>query len=164
LKESFFHFKVIFFLLYLIYFAGILKLQLFWTDDSSVPAVPVRDIYKLEFQRFLMTPGWGQFDFPIWSAVYIFSTCVFVAHAWMGWKKLVTSSAFGIPKLHQNRVVSMGVAIFVVLGLIYISFPGYVMYVGQVKCGAAKTGNSSLLNTQSDATQAFSYQLSCNSQ
>merc|ERR1712151_56582 len=55
---------------FLIYFGGITKLQLFWTDDHEVPAVPVRDIYKLEFDRFLG-------DNNVWSVYYIFSTVVF---------------------------------------------------------------------------------------
>merc|ERR1719213_887388 len=37
---------------YLINFWGILRLQLFWTSDTSVAPVPVRDIYKLEFEIF----------------------------------------------------------------------------------------------------------------
>merc|ERR1719313_125972 len=37
---------------YMINFLGIPHLQLFWTDDKSVDPVPVRDIYKLEFQIF----------------------------------------------------------------------------------------------------------------
>merc|ERR1719174_3487827 len=31
---------------------GVLLLQLFWTADKSVDPVPVRDIYKLEFELF----------------------------------------------------------------------------------------------------------------
>merc|ERR1719343_1287789 len=37
---------------YLINFLGILQLNLFWTDDTSVPKVGVRDIYALEYQLF----------------------------------------------------------------------------------------------------------------
>merc|ERR1712139_458299 len=37
---------------YLINFWGILKLNLFWTDDETVPEVPVRDIYQLEYSLF----------------------------------------------------------------------------------------------------------------
>merc|ERR1719389_1285211 len=37
---------------YFINFWGLLQLQLFWTSDTSVQAVPVRDIYKLEFEIF----------------------------------------------------------------------------------------------------------------
>merc|ERR1712007_315834 len=60
---------------YLIYFWGITKLQLFWTDDESVKPVPVRDIYKLEFDRFLgATDGTGLF----WSFYYVFSTLIFM--------------------------------------------------------------------------------------
>merc|ERR1712032_1509816 len=67
---------------YLIYFWGITKLQLFWTDDENVQPVPVRDIYKLEFDRFLGSS-------MIWSFYYIFSTSIFVIHATLGWNKLI---------------------------------------------------------------------------
>merc|ERR1712178_590 len=91
---------------FLIYFWGITKLQLFWTDDETVKAVPVRDIYKLEFDRFL---GSGQ----SWSYYYIFSTVIFVIHATLGWNKLTVSSAMlGIPKLHLPRVKWYGRIIF----------------------------------------------------
>merc|ERR1712216_342998 len=38
---------------FLVFFGGITKLQLFWTTDESVEPVKVRDIYRLEFDRFL---------------------------------------------------------------------------------------------------------------
>merc|ERR1712179_337101 len=107
---------------FLIYFGGITKLQLFWTDDHEVPAVPVRDIYKLEFDRFLG-------DNNIWSVYYIFSTVVFCYHAWKGWTK-ATQSVLGIPKLHIPRVQVIGYLIFVALAIIYISFPVFVMMTG----------------------------------
>merc|ERR1719443_2271897 len=85
---------------YLVFFGGITKLQLFWTTDESVEPVKVRDIYRLEFDRFL-----GQTEYnPIWAYYYIFSTLVFV--------------------------------IFVTLGLVYISFPAYVLWFGRgIMCG-----------------------------
>merc|ERR1711871_1573557 len=55
---------------YFIFFGGITKLQLFWTTDESVEPVPVRDIYRLEFDRFLK-------DDQMWAYYYIFSTLVF---------------------------------------------------------------------------------------
>jgi len=73
---------------YLIYFAGILQLQLFWTDDTSVDPVKVRDIYKLEFERFLNTFDAFGLKIPFfWSIVYIFCVLVFFFHACFGWKK-----------------------------------------------------------------------------
>merc|ERR1719166_729009 len=63
---------------YLINFWGILTLDLFWTEDTTVPKVGVRDIYALEFQIFRN---------PIWSFFYVFSVCVFVTHGCLGWKK-----------------------------------------------------------------------------
>merc|ERR1719231_480070 len=40
---------------YFVNFGGILSLNLFWTADQSVAPVPVRDIYKLEFEIFKST-------------------------------------------------------------------------------------------------------------
>lgn len=124
---------------YLIYFWGITKLQLFWTDDDSVKPVPVRDIYKLEFDRFL---GYNY----IWSAYYIFSTLIFMIHAILGWNKLTQASGkLGIPKLHLQPARVFGWLIFAALALIYISFPAYVMFTGGVECGKAlKVGGGNL--------------------
>jgi hypothetical protein len=101
---------------YLINFSGILSLNLFWTDDKSVAPVGVRDIYALEFQIFKS---------PLWSGFYIFSVCVFMVHACLGWKKV--TPVLGIPKGHISKVEKLGYLIFLVMGLIYISFPLYVM-------------------------------------
>merc|ERR1719343_1987703 len=101
---------------YLINFWGILSLNLFWTDDSSVNPVGVRDIYALEFQIFKN---------PLWSLFYIFSVLVFMTHYCIGWKKV--TPALGIPKGHIKKVEIIGYAIGIVMGLVYISFPLYVM-------------------------------------
>merc|ERR1712066_1210287 len=101
---------------YLINFWGILSLNLFWTDDASVGPVGVRDIYALEFQIFKN---------PLWSLFYIFSVCVFMTHYCIGWKKV--TPALGIPKGHIKKVEIIGYAIGIVMGLVYISFPLYVM-------------------------------------
>merc|ERR1712100_1006735 len=53
---------------YIINFSGILQLQLFWVSETSVDPVPVRDIYKLEFQIF---------ENIGWVAFYLFSVVVF---------------------------------------------------------------------------------------
>jgi len=136
---------------YLIFFGGITQLQLFWTTDESVDAVPVRDIYRLEFDRFLET-ALGVTNF--WAFVYILSVLVFVFHASWGWYKLVPAPAMGIPKLHQPNVTRIGYAIFIVLGAVYIAFPMYVIWYESIFgssaiCGAygkGMTGNDMLNN------------------
>merc|ERR1712070_345409 len=101
---------------FLINFWGILSLNLFWTDDTTVKPVGVRDIYALEYQLF---------QNKIWAAFYIFCSCLFMTHANMGWKKV--TPVLGIPKLHMKNVEYMGYAIFTIIGAIYISFPLFVM-------------------------------------
>eukprot|EP00440_Ansanella_granifera_P057617 gb/GFBE01062465.1/.p1 GENE.gb/GFBE01062465.1/~~gb/GFBE01062465.1/.p1 ORF type:complete len:360 (+),score=115.59 gb/GFBE01062465.1/:1-1080(+) len=101
---------------YLINFWGIPSLNLFWTGDKSVEPVGVRDIYALEFQIFKN---------PLWSLFYIFSVCVFMVHACLGWKKV--TPVLGIPKGHIQKVEILGYGIMIVMGLVYISFPLYVM-------------------------------------
>merc|ERR1712242_562228 len=93
---------------------GILSLDLFWTEDASVPKVGVRDIYALEFQIFKN---------PIWSFFYAFSVIIFMTHGCLGWKKVTPVL---VPKRYISKVELMGYAIFIVLGLIYLSFPLYV--------------------------------------
>jgi hypothetical protein len=146
---------------YLIYFSGILKLQLFWSDDSAIQPVPVRDIYKLEFERFLMTvdAGDGHTKIYLWSVVYIVSTCVFLVHASLGWDKV--TPALGIPLLHQRRVIWIGRAIFVTLAFIYISFPVFVMYKQGVECGKAEYVNGTNMNLVPHTESAFSYAVQC---
>ncbi|CAK9008239.1 unnamed protein product [Durusdinium trenchii] len=101
---------------YLINFWGILSLNLFWTDASYVEPVGVRDIYALEFQIFKN---------PLWSFFYIFSVAVFMVHACLGWKKV--TPVLGIPRGHIGKVEIIGYGIMIVMGLVYISFPVYVM-------------------------------------
>jgi len=103
---------------YLINFWGIPSLNLFWTDDTSVQPVGVRDIYALEFQIFKN---------PLWSLFYIFSVVVFMVHACLGWKKV--TPVLEIPKLHIQKVEILGYIIMIAMGAIYISFPLYVMAV-----------------------------------
>merc|ERR1712146_422073 len=104
---------------YLINFYGITSLKLFWTWDPTVTPVPVRDIYKLEFDLF-KSVGWCIF--------YMFSVCVFMMHACLGWQKVVPAPAMGIPKGHQAKVMKIGYGIFVVIGSIYLSFPLYTHF------------------------------------
>jgi predicted heme/steroid binding protein len=101
---------------FLINFFGILKLDLFWTDDTTVEKVGVRDIYALEYQIFKN---------PLWGAFYVCAVIVFMTHACLGWKKV--TPALGIPKGHHKKVEIYGYIIFAVLGLIYISFPIYCL-------------------------------------
>jgi len=102
---------------YLINFWGIPTLTLFWTDDSTVTPVGVRDIYALEFQLF---------QNQLWSGFYIFSVLIFVTHACLGWKKV--TPVLGIPRGHVSKVEAIGYLIFVTLGAIYISFPLWCMF------------------------------------
>ena len=81
--------------------------------------VGVRDIYALEFQIF---------HNPIWAVFYILSVFVFMTHACLGWEKVTGNAALGIPKLHHKNVKRMGYAIFIVIGLIYISFPLFTIF------------------------------------
>jgi len=97
---------------YLINFWGIPTLTLFWTDDTTVVPVPVRDIYALEFQLFQNT---------LWAGFYIGSVVIFMTHACLGWKKV--TPVLGIPRGHIGKVEAIGNLIFITLGAIYISFP-----------------------------------------
>merc|ERR1712196_411266 len=87
-----------------------MHLRLFWTPDTTVTPVPVRDIYKLEFDLFTQ----GQ---EAWVIYYLFSVAVFLTHGLLGWAKLVPSSAFHIPKLQQQKVINLGNAIIVFVAL-----------------------------------------------
>lgn len=102
---------------FLINIWGIFSLNLFWTPDTSVQPVGVRDIYKLEYELFRDQN---------WSAIYIVCVVIFVMHASMGWVKV--TPVLGIPKKHIKAVEKMGYLIFIVLGAIYISFPLFCMY------------------------------------
>jgi hypothetical protein len=111
---------------YLINFWGILHLNLFWTDDTSVTPVPVRDIYKLEFDLFKSNT---------WVWFYIFSVIVFLTHMCLGWAKAVPAPSMGIPKKFHHRVTNLGYVLAVFIGLIYVSFPIYAHLTSM------KTGN-----------------------
>jgi len=104
---------------YFINFAGITQLQLFWTSDTTVDPVPVRDIYKLEFEIF---KNMG------WVAFYMFSVLVFMAHAMLGWKKVVPAPVLRVPKGHIQRVKNIGYVLILGVGAIYLSFPMYTHF------------------------------------
>jgi len=101
---------------YFINFEGILQLQLFWTSDTSIAPVPVRDIYKLEFELF--SNGY-------WVLFYILSVFVFAVHMCLGWAKAVPAPSLGIPKKYHSYVTNIGYVLCAVIALIYISFPIY---------------------------------------
>jgi len=111
---------------YMINFLGIPKLQLFWTSETSVDPVPVRDIYKLEFELFSSLG---------WVAFYLFSVVVFMAHAILGWKKVVPAPALRVPKAHVQRVKNIGYVLILGIGAIYLSFPLYTHFMA-MKVGA----------------------------
>eukprot|EP00811_Abedinium_folium_P026317 NODE_3861_length_1971_cov_55.816161.p1 GENE.NODE_3861_length_1971_cov_55.816161~~NODE_3861_length_1971_cov_55.816161.p1 ORF type:complete len:539 (+),score=113.85 NODE_3861_length_1971_cov_55.816161:1-1617(+) len=100
----------------LINFYGIFSLNLFWDYDPSITPVPVRDIYKLEYEVF------SHLHYVI---IYIVSVIIFVFHACAGWLQLTMHPSFGIPKLHQRTVRNLGWIIFFAIGFIYLSFPLY---------------------------------------
>jgi flavocytochrome c len=106
---------------YLINFAGVTTLSLFWSFDPSVQAVPVRDIYKLEFDLFKTSPY-----HEAWSIIYVLAVFVFMIHAIWGWSNLLEKgNVLGVPKGHHRRVKILGNMIFIILGVIYISFVAY---------------------------------------
>merc|ERR1719343_579659 len=112
---------------FLINFSGITSLNLFWCEPGSDilcdnVKVGVRDIYALEFQIF---------QNPLWTAFYLFSVVIFMTHACFGWEKV--TPALGIPKGHQDNVKKIGYAIMITIGLIYISFPVFVVLTDPFK-------------------------------
>merc|ERR1712032_1059981 len=88
---------------FLINFSGIFSLNLFWSYDKDITPVPVRDIYKLEYEVF------SHIHYVVF---YIVCVCIFMFHACMGWRQLTCGATFGIPKLHQPTVTYIGYAIF----------------------------------------------------
>ena len=74
---------------------GLSRMELFWSRDTSIEPVPVRDIYKLEFDLF------SSFGWVVW---YQFCACIFLTHAALGWQKLVPAPSMAIPKAQQNKV------------------------------------------------------------
>jgi len=101
---------------YLINLAGVLTLSLFYTWEAGCTQVPVRDIYRLEFEIF-SSLGWCLFYI---SAVVIFST-----HTCLGWQKCVGAASLEIPKRYQNKAAHIGYVMTFFIALIYVSFPVY---------------------------------------
>jgi hypothetical protein len=100
--------------------------HLFWTSDPSIALVPVRDIYKLEFDLFQDTTM---------VLYYVCMVFVFFGHYCWGWAKVVPSSQLGIPKKYHWHVIMMGYAIGVFLLLCYTAFPLFCVFVGPSKGG-----------------------------
>merc|ERR1712182_77665 len=96
-------------------------LHLFYTIDTSVEIVQVRDIYKLEFDLF---------QSPFWVVYYCFSVFVFLAHYCWGWQKVIPSSQLGIPKPYHFFIQLIGYAIGAVIALCYLAFPLYCYFIG----------------------------------
>jgi len=111
---------------YFINFWGLLHLQLFWSSDPSVTPVPVRDIYKLEFEIFKSSS---------WCLFYIMSVVVFCMHMCWGWAKAVPAPSLGVPKKYHWYVTILGYCVAVFVSLIYISFPLYA-HLTTMKVGA----------------------------
>lgn len=97
-------------------YPGILTLNLFWVNDPTVEPVPVRDVYDLEFRIF------SDFNTRLF---YNFSAVMFMIHGCLGWAKVVPAPSMNIPKCHHHRVIPIGQALVVMIGLMYISFPIY---------------------------------------
>jgi cytochrome b involved in lipid metabolism len=100
---------------YLINFMGILSLNLFWMESCDAK-VPVRDIYKLEFDVF-KSPGWVCF--------YLASVCVFSTHMCLGWAKVIPAPSMGVPKKYHQKAIEIGYFLTGFIALIYASFPIY---------------------------------------
>merc|ERR1712061_746666 len=93
-----------------------LRLNLFWVDYPGCAVVAVRDIYRMEFVIF-QSLGWVLF--------YLSSVCIFTTHTCLGWKKVVTAPALGIPKKYHTHAGHIGMAITICIALIYATFPIY---------------------------------------
>jgi len=119
---------------YLVNFSwGLFKLKLFWdtsvdltTEEGRAQMVPVRDIYKLEYDVFQRSEYIFGLELPnVWAYFYIFAVVVFMMHGFWGFKKV--TPALGVPKGHHFRAETLGILIIIAVGLIYISFPVYCL-------------------------------------
>merc|ERR1740138_1828179 len=103
---------------YLINLATILELRLnlFWVHDEGCKAVPVRDIYQMEFEVF-QSLGWVLF--------YLASVIIFSTHMCLGWQKVVPAPSMDIPKRYHSKAIHMGYVMTVFIAIVYASFPIY---------------------------------------
>jgi hypothetical protein len=99
---------------YLVNVKGILSLNLFWVECNEQDAVPVRDIYRLEFEVF-KSLGWVLF--------YMSAVIMFCTHMCLGWQKVVPAPALDIPKRYHSKATHIGYVLTAFIALIYFSFP-----------------------------------------
>merc|ERR1719453_3014614 len=111
---------------YLINFEGILTLSLFWTWDTTVQPVPVRDIYRLEFELFKNM---------YWVMFYMGAISVFCTHMCLGWQKVVGAPSMDIPQRYQSKATHIGYVLTAFIAIIYFSFPIYT-HLCSMKTGA----------------------------
>jgi hypothetical protein len=108
---------------YYINVMGVLSLNLFWIPcrgaGSLVKEVPVRDIYRLEFEIF-RSAGWVLF--------YISSVTIFCVHMCLGWQKVVPAPALDIPKRYHAKATHIGYVMTGFIAAVYFSFPIYCYY------------------------------------
>jgi hypothetical protein len=93
-----------------------LRLNLFWVHDEDCVEVPVRDIYRMEFEVF-QSLGWCLF--------YVSAVAIFATHMCLGWQKAVPAPALEIPKRFHSKAVHIGYIMTAFISLVYISFPVY---------------------------------------
>jgi hypothetical protein len=113
---------------YYINVEGLLGLNLFWVDCPFEETVPVRDIYRLEFELF-RSGGWVLF--------YISSVTIFCTHMCLGWQKVVPAPALDIPKRYHAKATHVGYVMTAFIAMIYFSFPIYC-YMTSMKEGHFK--------------------------
>merc|ERR1712232_405716 len=93
-----------------------LSLNLFWVECNGQAPVPVRDIYRMEFEVF-QSLGWCLF--------YLSAVAIFCTHMCLGWQKVVPSPLLDIPKRYHSKAIHIGYVMTAFIGLIYASFPIY---------------------------------------
>mmetsp|Transcript_44022 Transcript_44022/g.108446 ORF Transcript_44022/g.108446 Transcript_44022/m.108446 type:complete len:965 (-) Transcript_44022:216-3110(-) len=122
----------------------LLHLRLFWTQNTEVPIVMVRDIYQLEYILF---------SDPMTCVFYMLSVMIFMTHGILGWVKAVPAGALGIPKIHHMKVNILGCVIIGFIGFIYLVFPVFC-YFSSPKHGHACDDAlaKGLLNTNQTGT------------
>merc|ERR1712151_703152 len=106
--------------------------NLFWVEcgaEGSPPQVPVRDIYRMEFEVF-QSLGWCLF--------YLSAVAMFCTHMCLGWQKAVPAPALDIPKRYHGKAIHIGYIMTAFIGCIYASFPIYT------HCFAMSNGSETL--------------------
>jgi len=101
---------------YLINLSGVLTLSLWYTWEPGCTQVPVRDIYRLEFEIF-SSLGWCLF--------YISAVVIFATHTCLGWQKCVSAASLEIPKRYQHKAAHIGYLLTFFICCVYGSFPMY---------------------------------------